>query len=378
MSVMSYSKASFDCRGIHRQLRNARVICALTILLLASGGLSLSSQAQGDSASKGNVTVAQDGTVTVQSEVIPMSSLLSPEAKVYVTQHLKDMQTPATSVQVNGIPRYMQPYLDQARSMYPVDQKDTNIAGIHVYVFTPKGGVAAENTKRVLINLHGGGFQGCWPGCALLESIPISSVGKFKVVSVDYREAPQYHFPAASEDVAKVYAELLKEYPPQNIGIYGCSAGGALTAMSIAWFDKHNLPIPGAAGLFCSGAGAIGDGDSLAIATPAGEARTFQSVKSGISDGYWQGSDPSDPLVQQANHLDVLAKFPPTLFVTGTRDMALSNALYTNQQMNKAGVETSLFVWEGLFHGFFYNPGIPESQHVYRVVTEFFDKKLGK
>jgi epsilon-lactone hydrolase len=375
---MSCWGTSFDRVGTKAPLCKVKAICVVAVLLLTGGGLGASAQSQGAAAGKGNVTVAPDGTVTVQSEVIPMSNLLSPEAKAYVTQHLKDMQTPATSVQENGIPRYMQPYLDQARAMYPVDQKDTNIAGVHVYVFTPKGGVAAENAKRVLINLHGGGFQGCWPGCALLESIPISSVGKFKVVSVDYREAPQYHFPAASEDVAKVYAELLKEYEPQNIGIYGCSAGGALTAMSIAWFEKHDLPIPGAAGLFCSGAGAIGDGDSLAIATPAGEARTFQSVKSGITDGYWQGSDPSDPLVQQANHLDVLAKFPPTLFVTGTRDMALSNALYTNQQMNKAGVETSLFVWEGLFHGFFYNPGIPESQHVYRVVTAFFDKKLGK
>jgi epsilon-lactone hydrolase len=375
---MSYRGVSVGCPGIEKKLRNGKTICAAALLLLMGGWSSVLPHAYGEAANKSNVTIAPDGTVTVQTEVIPMSSLLSPEAKAYVTQHLKLAQTPADSVQENGIPHYMLPYLEQQNSMYPVDRLDTKIAGVHVNVFTPKAGVAAENAKRVLINLHGGGFQGCWPGCALLESIPISSVGKVKVVSVDYREAPQYHFPAASEDVAKVYTELLKEYEPRNIGVYGCSAGGALTAMSMAWFEKYNLPLPGAIGIFCAGAGAIGDGDSLAVATPAGEGRTFQSVKSGISDGYWQGSDPSDPLVQQANHLDVLAKFPPTLFVTGSRDMALSNALYTNTQLNKAGVETSLFVWEGLFHGFFYNPGIPESQHMYRVVTEFFDKKLGR
>ena len=42
------------------------------------------------------------------------------------------------------------------------------------YVYTPKGGTA--NSRRVLINLHGGGFSGCWPACAELESIPIASL----------------------------------------------------------------------------------------------------------------------------------------------------------------------------------------------------------
>ena len=375
---MNHPTASFDRTCSKMKHRSGKVACISAILLLTAGWFCVFSRAQNETFDKSAVTVAPDGTVTVQSEVIPMSSLLSPEAKAYVTQHLKDMQTPGVSDQENGIPRYMLPYLEKQKEMFPVDQEDTNIAGVHVYVFTPKTGLATENTKRVLINLHGGGFQGCWPGCALLESIPISSTGKLKVVSVDYREGPKYHFPAASEDVAKVYAELLKKYEPRNIGIYGCSAGGALTAMSIAWFEKHDLPIPGAIGIFCAGAGAISEGDSLAISTPVGEAKIFKAVKRGLTDEYWQGSSPSDPLVQQSNHLDILAKFPPTLFVTGTRDMALSNALYTNLQLNKAGVETSLFVWEGLFHGFFYNPGIPESQHAYRVITGFFDRKLGR
>jgi len=375
---MNYFRVNFECPCIKPMRCSGNLIRMSAVFLLMGGWLCVSSRAQSEASSKSAVTVAPDGTVTVQSEVIPMSPLLSPEAKAYMVEHLKAMQTPGVSDQENGIPRYMLPYLEQQRSMFPVDQQDTNIAGVHVYVFTPKAGVAAENAKRVLINLHGGGFQGCWPGCALLESIPISSMGKFKVVSVDYREGPKYHFPAASEDVAKVYSELLKQYEPRNIGIYGCSAGGALTAMSIAWFEKHDLPIPGAIGMFCSGAGAISDGDSLAISTPAGEAKIFKAIKSGLTDDYWQGSSPSDPLVQQSNHLDVLAKFPPTLFITGTRDMALSNALYTNLQLNKAGAETSLFVWEGLFHGFFYNPGIPESQHAYQVITGFFNKKLGR
>jgi acetyl esterase/lipase len=350
----------------------------LAILLWMSGWMCAYSQEPNQDPPKPSVTVTPDGTVTIQPNVIPMSSLLSPEAKAYVAQHLKNMQTPGMAVQDNGIPRYMKPYLEQQEAMFPVHMNDTSIAGVHVYEFTPKDGVAAKNAKRVIINLHGGGFSGCWPGCALLESIPISSLGKIEVVSVDYREAPKYRHPAASEDVAKVYSELLKKYQPKNIGIYGCSAGGALTAMSMAWFEKHDLPIPGAIGIFCAGAGDITLGDSLYLSMPAGEARTFSTYKNALPDGYWQGSDPNDPLVRQADHPEVLAKFPPTLFITGTRDMALSNALYTNLQLNKAGVETKLIVWEGLFHGFFYNPSIPESQDAYRAIVGFFEKKLGR
>jgi acetyl esterase/lipase len=364
-------------RGIGGMFRKDRVRWVL-VLLLASGFLGVNAQTPAADSNKKPLTVADNGTVTVEHEVVPVSSLLSPEAKAYITRHLKEAQNPELARQDHGIPIYMKPYLEQQRAMYPVEQQDTKIAGVHVNVFSPKDGIAPANSKRVLINLHGGGFAGCWPGCALLESIPISGAGKFKVISVDYREGPENRFPAASEDVAAVYSALLKEYAPANIGIYGCSAGGMLTAMSIAWFEKHDLPIPGAIGMFCSGAGSIAEGDSMYISMPAGEARIFQPFGGSAPKGYLEATVANDPLVYQVNHLDVLAKFPPTLFVTGTRDMALSNALYTNEQLNKAGVETSLFVWEGLFHGFFYNASIPESQDAYRVIVRFFDKHLGR
>jgi epsilon-lactone hydrolase len=96
-----------------------------------------------------------------------------------------------------------------------------------------------------LINLHEGGFVfgGRWGG--QIESIPIAAVGKFKVMSVDYRMAPEHRFPAASGDVAAVYRELLNTYQPKNIGIYGCSACGLLTAQAVAWLQKEGLPPPG-------------------------------------------------------------------------------------------------------------------------------------
>lgn len=224
----------------------------------------------------------------------------------------------------------------------------------------------------------GGGFSGCWPACAELESRPISALGRIKVVSVDYREGPENKFPAASEDVASVYGQLLKTYKPENIGIFGCSAGGILTAESVAWFEKHDLPRPGAIGIFCASAGEFG-GDAAYTSTPLGEARLMPEMREGGMKrlGYFADTDPKDPLVSPIYSSEVLAKFPPTLIITGTRAMEMSSAVHTHAQLVKLGVDAELHVWEGLFHGFFYNPDVPESRDAYNVIVKFFEKRLG-
>lgn len=326
------------------------------------------------------VIVESDGTVEVPAQTVPISPFLSPEAKAYVTQHLKDMQNPEILKQDAGVPRFMKPYIERDYALFAVDKKDEKVGGVHAYVYTPKEGISAANKDRVLINLHGGGFSGCWPGCAELESIPVSALGKIRVVTVDYREGPDHKFPAASEDVASVYNELLKTYKPENIGIYGCSAGGIQTAMSVAWFQTHSLPRPGAIGIFCASAGGVFGGDAMYTAMPLGEARVIPPGPPPKRPplGYFDGTDPKDPMVAPVESPEILAKFPPTLVITGTRGFELSAALYTHEQLVKAGVDTELHVWEGLFHGFFYNVDVPESMDALNVIIRFFDRHLGR
>jgi acetyl esterase/lipase len=334
------------------------------------------------------VRVDADGTVHVPAMSIPVSEYLSPEGKAYLAEHLNMMQHPEMLVQPNGIPPFLAGYIDRQRTLYPVNRKDASIGGVHAYIYTPKNGVAPKNAKRVLIDLHGGGFHECWPACGELESIPISYLGKIKVVSLDYRQGPKYQFPAASEDVAAAYKELLKTYRPENIGIYGCSAGGMLTGMSVAWFQKYGLPRPGAVGIFCAGMtmSAGFGGDANYISMPAGEGSMPFVTPPLSGDGkapkgglpYFANADLNDPLVSPAVSLPVLAKFPPTLIITGTRGFELSSAVYTHSRLVKAGAAAELHVWEGLFHGFFYNPDVPESRDAYDVIVKFFDHHLGK
>ena len=350
------------------------------VLLLVCIGYSVVASVQntpkpqsGESNKPPEVVVQADGTVELPAESVPLSSFLSPEAKAYLTQHLHDMQNPTRLQSENGVPRFLAPYLDRQKTLFAVKLEDTKIAGVHAFVFTPSEGISATNRERVLINLHGGGFAGCWPGCAELESRPIAALGRFKVVSVDYRQGPEHKFPSASEDVAAVYKELLKTYKAENVGIYGCSAGGMLTAESVAWFQKHDLPRPGAIGIFCASAGEMG-GDAAYTSTPLGEARLMAEMRTGGLPrlGYFRDADAKDPLVYPINSPEMLAKFPPTLLITGTRAFEMSSTVYTHSRLATLGVDAELHVWEGLFHGFFYNPDVPESRDAYDVVVRFF------
>jgi acetyl esterase/lipase len=327
------------------------------------------------------IPIDADGTVHMPAQAVPVSDFLSPEGKAYLAEHLLNLRRPEMLVQQDGVPMLLAGFLARQRELFPVDREDTVIGGVHAYVYTPKSGVAEQNRNRVLIDLHGGGFSGCWPACAELESLPIAALGRIKVVSLDYRQGPRYRHPAASEDVAAAYRELLKTYRPENVGIYGCSAGGMLTGMSVAWFEQHGLPRPGAIGMLCAGAANVGGsafgGDASYTTMPLGEGRVVGRGGAVVMD-YFADTDPKDPLVAPASSTDVLAKFPPTLIVTGTRAFELSNAVYTHAQLVKLGVDADLHVWEGMFHGFFYNPDVPESRECFDVIVRFFDDRLGK
>jgi acetyl esterase/lipase len=330
------------------------------------------------------VLVEPDGTVHMPAQVVPVSGFLSARGKAYLVEHLKNLQRPELLVQEDGVPPLLAGYIARQRELFPVSREESTFGGVDAYVYTPRAGIAPENRDRVLIELHGGGFRECWPACAELESMPIAALGRIKVVSLDYRQGPQYRHPAASEDVAAAYRELLETYRPENIGIYGCSAGGMLTAMAVAWIQRHGLPRPGAIGILCAGAASVGGGagfggDASYTTLPLGEGRVLPPGAAGnpVPMDYFASADPDDPLVAPANSPELLAMFPPSLIVTGTRAFELSNAVYTHAQLVKHGVDADLHVWEGMFHGFFYNPDVPESRECYDVIVRFFAEHLG-
>lgn len=339
-----------------------------------------------------------DGTVHVRAFDLPESSYLSQETRSAL-KRLRDLDAfqktlegcppleGARSADVAEIRRcqaeafYETDFYTNIRRRYPVAVTTQTMNGVYTEIFAPREGVARENARRVLIDLHGGNFSFYARINSHLESVPIAAVGRIKVVSIDYRQAPEYTFPAASEDVAAVYQELLKTYEPKNIGIYGCSAGGLLTAESIAWFQKHTLPLPGAVGIFCAGAGEALDADSRK--SRRSDSGYFAAALSGAytpspAMNYFRGVDQRQPLVNPGDSDELMSRFPPTLLISGTRDMDLSSVVATHSQLVRLGVEADLHVWEGMEHAFLYFPQIPESREAYSVIVKFFDRHLRK
>lgn len=371
---------------IHRFRRGNRSHAVQALALAGLGIVAQNASLAQSASTPPPVQVDNKGTVHVPAHSVPMSELLSPEGKAYVTEHLLNMQNPAMRGEENGIPVLLKGYLARQKELFAVERKDISIGGVHAYEYLPKDGVSTANRDRVLINLHGGGFMGCWPACAELESIPVAALGRIRVVSLDYRQGPKHRFPAASEDVAAAYRELLKTYRAEDIGIYGCSAGGMLTGMAVAWFQQHSLPRPGAVGILCAGMTLASNGfggDAAYTSAAIGESRVpprapRSDAPAASALPYLAGVSITDPLAAPASSPQVLAKFPPTLIVSGTRAFDLSSAVHTHALLVKQGVEADLHVWEGMFHGFFYNVDVPESRDCYDVIVKFFDKHLGQ
>jgi acetyl esterase/lipase len=361
-------------------------VAALAALVLGGVVLGAASGALSKSAEKNPVDA--DGTIAVPAFSMPFSSLASPEAKAgfpaaaaMSRQAMTLLGGDIATARKRLDETLFLPLIEKQKARYKVTVTPETIAGIYTDVVLPAEGVARENRKRVLINLHGGGFVVGARTAGLVEAIPIAAVAQIKVVTVDYRQGPEHVFPAASEDVAAVYRALLKDYKPRDIGIYGCSAGGALAAEAIAWFDKEGLPQPGAIGIFCASAGLFGRGDSHHFATPlmGGPAPPAKEDEGfGPRLVYFKGADPASPLVAPVNAPELLAKFPPTLFITGTRAFELSVAVDSHRKLTKAGVEARLHVWDGMGHAFLYDPDLPESREAYDVAARFFRAQLGR
>ena len=267
---------------------------------------------------------------------------------------------------------YNERLLDAALEAHAVDIAELEIAGVRVHRVVPAGGAT---DKRILICLHGGAFMWGSGAGALLEAVPVAAVTGMEVLALDYRLAPEHLYPAAVDDVLAVHADLLTRLRPAAIGMYGCSAGGLLTAEVVARMVDEGRPTPGAIAML-HGTGLDFAGDSAATSSafdlrPApGPAPTTAQLP------YFAGADMSDALVLPGNHPDVLAKFPPSLLISGTRDFAASACAVMHRRLLGAGAEAQFVLFDGLWHAHHMAVDLPESQETFALLAYFFKDHL--
>jgi len=327
--------------------------------------------------------IEPDGTVNVPAFRLPPSIYLSDEARKSLPRRPFDANDTLTRLIEKGRVPMARASMQQAMSRsvkalaarYGVTYRETSVGGVHGYLVRPLRPIERRYRNRILVNLSGGGFIMANAGAGgLLESIPLAGRMGIEILTIDYRQAPEAVFPAASEDVASVYRALLKTRRSADIGIFGSSAGGLLTAQAIAWFQHVRLPSPGAAGIFCASADARWAGDSWYTFKPIEGLDTPATLDERF---YYGGHDLTDPLMSPIMSQDVLRYFPPTLLLTSMRAGEASAAATTHRELVKAKIEADLHVWDGLDHCFFSNLDLPESREALDVMVDFFSRHLG-
>ena len=258
-----------------------------------------------------------------------------------------------------------------------VKSEATTIDGVRAYTLTPDE-IPPENKDKVLLHLHGGCYV-LFPGeSGTTEGIIMAGDGHYKVISVDYRMPPEAYFPAAVDDAVTVYKALLKDTPAKNIGVFGTSAGGALTLEMVLRAREQGLPAPGA----------LGVGTPMSDATKTGDSfYTNEKVDNILvsRDGfchaatliYAKGHDLKDPLISPV--YGDMHGFPPAILTTGTRDLLLSNTVRVHRKLRRAGIEANLQVYEGMSHAQYeFDDTVPESKEAFGEIASFFGAHLGK
>jgi epsilon-lactone hydrolase len=314
-----------------------------------------------------------DGTAHV-SRVIPMPSTVSLEAQQWLASLADKKSQPQTLAERRvATDAWRKQDTAEARRLYPVNIDEATIAGVRTDVITPVM-MPEGNRGRVLINLHGGGFVS--DSGSLIEGIPIANLSRIKVVSVYYRLAPENPFPAAVDDVVAVYRELLKTYHPHGIGIFGTSAGAILTCEVAVRLKQLGLPLPAALGAFSVLADFSRPSDSRQIFTLDGLPGRLQPIdpKRPPDDPYPGTADRRDPVLSPL--FADLRGMPPSLLVTSTRDLLLSDTAMFHLALLRAGNDAQMLVFEALPHAFWYHFQLPETRQCLELMANFFDRKL--
>lgn len=251
------------------------------------------------------------------------------------------------------------------------------IAGVKVFVIAPNV-LPEKNKERLLVHVHGGGYVLGTGAAGAGEAILMAGIGGYKVISVDYRMPPDFPYPAALDDAMTVWKELVKKNDPKKMAIFGTSTGGGLTLAMVLRAKEAKLPLPAAIAPCTPWADLTETGDSYHTNEWVDNVLvTWSGWLGDAAKLYAGGRDLKDPYLSPI--YGDFSSFPPSLLITGTRDLFLSNTVRTHRKLLRAGNEAELHVFEGQSHGqFMVDPDAPETKEAFTAIGNFFDKRLAR
>jgi len=209
--------------------------------------------------------------------------------------------------------------------------------------------------RGIVLYCHGGGFV--LGDLDAYDSVcrTICHDSGCVVVSVDYRLAPEYPFPAAVEDcytalnwVGANAAGLGAD--PLKLAVCGDSAGGNLSAVLALLARESGPAIRFQVLIYPVTTAASGD---LPSHTEFGEGYVLSLKAMCYFSGHYFGASATAPDFRGAPLLaDDLSGLPPALILVGGYDALRDDGVVYADRLSEAGVPVTLINYQGLSHGF--------------------------
>lgn len=261
---------------------------------------------------------------------------------------------------------------DALIKLYGLTTQMTSVSGVPVMIIRPRQ-VRPGLEQAIALNIHGGGFM---IGSARDRSaLLVAGTLGITVYSIEYAMAPEARYPRAIEQSLAVFQALAGQFGSKNIVGVSSSSGGEIMLAMLLRAQRQGVPMPAAQVLFTPAADISGDGDS-ADANDGRDVVALGPTLRTIRQFYLGGADPRDPAVSPVyDHYH--ANFPPSVMVSGTRDLLLSNSVRLFWKLKAAKVPAELLVAEGGWHGFHWEYETPESRDAMQAVDQFLAEHLG-
>jgi epsilon-lactone hydrolase len=210
--------------------------------------------------------------------------------------------------------------------------------------------VDGDESTNVILYFHGGVYVIGSAGASLPLAADLARRTGAKVVTVDYRLAPEHPYPAAIEDAKAAYEGLLAQrFDPTSIAVAGESAGGGLAVALLLALRDAGLPLPSSAFLMSPYADLTLSGNTITDKQAVDPLFTGDALRRRVPD-YVGAADPSDPYISPV--FADLRGLPPMLIQAGSHEILLSDAIRLAGRAAAADVATTLDVTPGVPHVF--------------------------
>jgi acetyl esterase/lipase len=288
----------------------------------------------------------------------------------------------------------------RVKSVYGSWRRDTPVAQMRAdwdRLFSATGDAAVEpvecggvpcqritapgaRTDKVIVYLHGGGFQVGSLASHRELMAELSAAAGARVLGVAYRLAPEHRYPAALEDALAVWAWLRAHgFRARDIALAGDSAGAGLALSALLALQEKAQELPAAALLMSAWTDLTAAGESYETRAAADPIHQRPMILAMARNYLGKTGDPNDPLVSPLiASAAQLRGLPPLLLQVGDRETVLSDSEAFARRAREAGANARCETWPGMIHVFQQFPTeLHEARQALASAGQFLAEHLG-